>query len=1116
MKPPQENLNATIPTPRAASVIISFDTQALAPFFGRNRLGTFYELSKSIEENPSIFLFKGGSPHNLLSFSHDINYSSTGAGGKGLKIKMSFIDPTYDFELRFTKSGNMYSLLQDEVGTVAEVSKVYPNAYKEIYEGLRTEALKSLSDKMTQEEKHAILHAVPEKAATETLRLAEQSEGSPPFRNLVVAYGIGEDLTTWAGPFVCSPIKIINKFDGKGSRIIEVEAAPSKSILGDRQLGSHVDDGFDKFGEGYAAITCEDFGVLGSLELGSEHQHATVLKKLGGFHSIMVTLIRDMTSKFIGDIPANNIVVALPNMDKFYHALAQKLLGEIIGFTKESTEQTGFGSTELLRQLSVPVKYKILSRENVKWEYSYAPYPSVENEDAMTLDSSLANMVFGPHGKASALNLIPGLGGLIGGTAGAVANLVGEAGGDSLARDTSDEMADIKAKATCTVTGTHLFGIQLIRKLLDLVGCNLLYLDVSKPTIKEWALGGDVTPQEVIKSSTPVMQVFPTEVQFYEGNLPNATAEVNYRGSFGWGPKQNQDGTVIGPLTGSKIVQTEDGPIYEEFEVPGPEQYGIDTDEIIPPEWQFIPGAIDWWRSVNALFAPNKVWAAYRAGKAIESYEDSLYSLINDIKKVGGLPGTPTMLWVSEQDILNVLAKHKIIQDPTKPAFIIGTQSIIDDIIFARIKLKTAFSSNPAVFGLMIKYHLHPDDFLKFTDEYLEEMNGIMTPPAGRGVFEELFAPDVKLSDKDDSFLQFASSKEEDDKIKEMFTKVGIPVFRSGVKKSNITNLQLDMNPHYFTTLLMSYGYDQTKLGPTNATSPQAPALFGLNGGDVKGVARAFARLKNQAILPFVLDPDKKLEIAKNASANLAQALKNIFVIMNKKGPVIKYDTETGGTPAQLTEDLLARLMSLFMRGGIRTLPLFSLAGWKAINRPVYLLVKENRLKNFSNGFFKENDEVLKRFKPVLSQLYSGFWTIFGFRHVITSTDCYSEFTIIKSPMTPPQANPISQTQAEGPEEVIETDNAMASQSSPGISMAPRPADLWSPPALPRPPTSNGPGTPGWLKPEGDWDTITNPGYTGYVKNLPFNVLTDQIESVAENVLPYFGMSIDNIHLGGN
>jgi hypothetical protein len=75
------------------------------------------------------------------------------------------------------------------------------------------------------------------------------------------------------------------------------------------------------------------------------------------------------------------------------------------------------------------------------------------------------------------------------------------------------------------------------------------------------------------------------------------------------------------------------------------------------------------------------------------------------------------------------------------------------------------------------------------------------------------------------------------------------------------------------------------------------------------------------------------------------------------------------------------------IQGAVKTLPYFRLSGVKALARPIIMNVREVRMAGVKGNT-----------SAFTTAIYSGFWNLYGFKHVITNREAYSEFTLFKQP----------------------------------------------------------------------------------------------------------------------
>ena len=80
-------------------------------------------------------------------------------------------------------------------------------------------------------------------------------------------------------------------------------------------------------------------------------------------------------------------------------------------------------------------------------------------------------------------------------------------------------------------------------------------------------------------------------------------------------------------------------------------------------------------------------------------------------------------------------------------------------------------------------------------------------------------------------------------------------------------------------------------------------------------------------------------------------------------------------------------IINQVLAGAVKTLPYFKMSGLQVMARPVVMMIREANTVGVKNTA-----------SPLTEQLYSGFWNIFGFKHVINNREAYSEFSMKKQP----------------------------------------------------------------------------------------------------------------------
>lgn len=168
-----------IPT---AFVIVSFSRSAMTKLFSTG--ATFKDLLKEAETNDDVFLFNNSGNANFVNLEH--------VGGKNASLKLEVIDPQQEFETRLITKN------------VTDLAGGYSS-------NINKTANSPISFSNEEEYKEAVKENKQffKEYTTELIK----KEGK---FQLYVAYGVGENLASWAGPHITDISNI--EIDLKGSR----------------------------------------------------------------------------------------------------------------------------------------------------------------------------------------------------------------------------------------------------------------------------------------------------------------------------------------------------------------------------------------------------------------------------------------------------------------------------------------------------------------------------------------------------------------------------------------------------------------------------------------------------------------------------------------------------------------------------------------------------------------------------------------------------------------------------------------------------------------------------------------------------------------------------------
>jgi hypothetical protein len=168
-----------IPT---AFVIVSFSRSAMTKLFSTG--ATFKDLLKEAETNDDVFLFNNAGNANFINLEH--------VGGKNPSLKLEVIDPQQEFEKRLITK-NVTDLAGGYSSNINKTEKS-PISFSDVEE--YKEAVKENKQFFKEYTQELI-----------------KKEGK---FQLYVAYGVGENLASWAGPHITDISNI--DIDLKGSR----------------------------------------------------------------------------------------------------------------------------------------------------------------------------------------------------------------------------------------------------------------------------------------------------------------------------------------------------------------------------------------------------------------------------------------------------------------------------------------------------------------------------------------------------------------------------------------------------------------------------------------------------------------------------------------------------------------------------------------------------------------------------------------------------------------------------------------------------------------------------------------------------------------------------------
>jgi hypothetical protein len=271
-----------------------------------------------------------------------------------------------------------------------------------------------------------------------------------------------------------------------------------------------------------------------------------------------------------------------------------------------------------------------------------------------------------------------------------------------------------------------------------------------------------------------------------------------------------------------------------------------------------------------------------------------------------------------------------------------------------------------------------------------------------RAVFNLLYKPTVGAFDKLFNILPSEpwGNAQEADAIA-----ASIPIFRSGHKNSNVLSMKMDVKPYYLAglqyNLLAERGKQQSRgtgtvMDPTLLTDQQRQDIVNKGGISQEQLDLILAAGggdfgTNQALLQKLSGISKEITGFSILNENDYQDFL-YFILSLQEGSgsegVEVVIPQVGGANAFVSvKGGVDTIINQVLAGAVKTLPYFKMSGLQVMARPVVMMIREANTVGVKNTA-----------SPLTEQLYSGFWNIFGFKHVINNREAYSEFSMKKQP----------------------------------------------------------------------------------------------------------------------
>ena len=1034
-----------------ANVLVSFEASAVDFIFKKS--SDFGDFTTYVKGHPEAYLFGYQSPRNIVSFEHSYGYRDGGAGGNAPTFVIKFIDPEVEFENRFLKHASMegmameaFSVDLDELKTKDDfLDSPYSDWYQDAY-GENFDAVKEENDAKTDS---VLVGYTPDYAGRTTWPRRLDWNGSPPNQNpnknrmvpfghyqiklsdavedasggwrysdpikcritdaqgsnvskpyltecppdyiargecvsgeiiqinpkmfpgawayrkevfkgtdktkyekevedatakqlneyieserkklgagsvtkLYVAYGMGSDFSTWAGPFQCIVMDATNEYDTMGVRTLTLTLVAGVGDLGSGQREGALGSGFGKKANVEREISIKDFNRFGQGTLkqrSSEYvsdiinvyeqnygkgfaeawkkEHSGELNKNfgtddtkqrpyrfvedhipGDIHLILRSLLTDFAHAVAsqGQVPKGNIVVLLPNLDIGLAELQKTILADVLqsDAVRENNEGRHWDGTKtgLYSQADLDSSEKEYIKTNINPQLSYA-----------------------------------------------------------------DSEVSLKT----------VWGYQVIKTLIE-------------------SLGFDFTmvPRSGEERASDKMRVTHADNLCFSANK-ELDPNDSFLGDPGGGNENWSDSLIH---------------FFGRALMPGPNQGKT--------------------RLKYAISLSNKFE---------EDFEETLYRILRDLEANTTIQIGPKVIWEQDRNILKLLETYGVIATADEPALLIGSETMINHFIYGHLIFMETFHEDTAITDFL-KY-VHPADSERFSvrnDEPMivdEEDRGKSDFfPYCRDVFHYIYGVGGGAFNKtfEPTELDIGEKSVQD------LVAAGVPMFRSGYPNSNILSMKMDLKPYYLAGLSFNFIAEQgrshqrgTGAGPDpkikKDTHPDTVNKGGLSPDQINKLLElenktafdlnddTLSKLSNisKEMFGFSINRDKDGD--SQDYNNFMHMILGIIGSKNNSGVTMTVPEQGGVNAFESVKRMVDFISKQTIQGAVKTLPYFRLSGVKATARPVIMNVREVRMAGVKGNT-----------SAFTTAIYSGFWNLWGFKHVITNREAFSEFTLIKQP----------------------------------------------------------------------------------------------------------------------
>ena len=283
------------------------------------------------------------------------------------------------------------------------------------------------------------------------------------------------------------------------------------------------------------------------------------------------------------------------------------------------------------------------------------------------------------------------------------------------------------------------------------------------------------------------------------------------------------------------------------------------------------------------------------------------------------------------------------------------------------------------------EFGVHSDVLSDFVDSGLPFFAYLQSVITKKFKTTSFFDPDLAINKIPD---EFNYSKEAREKI----ANFGIPVFRCNTSNPNVLNLDIKTEEGFFPLLNLSFSEMQWTLATQTAAIPHKHIKVSSKTITSADVLSLYTRILEDysSSDPTWAKARAMMGAPPVSVASLARNLTTLLTTQTGLGMSKIHKKYTKSSSLSFLH-FFFKLFNFRFAGRVKTLPMFEFSDGAILSRPALLFVNRlNQVRQLYNGKTNRN---------AVNSFYSGLYRIFGFRHVLSNKDAYSEFLIIKDPI---------------------------------------------------------------------------------------------------------------------